>query len=177
MRLTSCTSDCNLFGTIFWGHYTWNSSDSFTMNQCFTTTTTSDSYFYINKSFFSQMAEYKCIRRLDNGYLVNDVYVDGQLIQRSCTRPGVSTSSLGNHDAPFAIFAEFNGDYSNPTIARPTKCPTWLDIQSVSLETSNGMQFDMKATLDNNNVPCFYDSVSQTFVRNAGTGSFSIVYV
>ena len=45
-------------------------------------------------------------------------------------------------------------------MARPTKCPTCLDIQRISLETDSGIQFDMKAALDNNGVPRFYDSVS-----------------
>lgn len=159
MRMTGCASDYNLFGTIFWGTYTWSDSTSFATNQCFTTSS-SDTRFYLNRSYFTQLAEYKCVRRLQNGYLVSDVYVDGQLIQSGQQRPDILATSIENGNSQFAVFAEFNGSYSSPSIARPTKCPTWLDIQSISLETDSGMQFDMKAALDNNGVPCFYDSVS-----------------
>lgn len=91
MRMTNCMNDYNLFGADYWQTYTWSSSQSFATNFCFVNESTR---FTLDKAFFSQMAEYKCVRRLDNGYLVNDVYVDGQLMQAGYKASEVTVSAI-----------------------------------------------------------------------------------
>ena len=175
MRMTGCESDCNLFGAnnMSVGTYTWSSSTQFALNQV---STASSERLYISWQEFAELKELKFVKKLNASktYFIPSVYISDQLLVEGLYNSELSYSNLPDARYLFGIFCEQNSTYSgdDPHCMRPTKCPQFLQIQSISLETDAGMQFDMRACLDKSNVPCFYDMVTKSYVYSKGTGSF-----
>lgn len=90
------------------------------------------------------------------------MYVDGVKVN---TLAAVNFASENSVDTIKVNAEVFNGQMRRSPIAR---------YYEVKVGSSNGLKADLKPCLDNNNVPCFYDEVSQTFIYHTGVGNAPI---
>ena len=171
LRICSFQNDYNLFGChpYLLGTYSWSSSNKVALNNI---KTSSDYYWLAVAQMKDDLHDLK-IKRIWNTaktYMKYSCWLDGKF-----QLEGIDTNenAASNHTGLmhwFGIFAESDGTSDNAM--RPNKCPTGVDIQSISLETDDGMQFDVRACLDKSNVPCFYNMVTKSYVYSRGTGVF-----
>lgn len=171
LRLRSFQNDYNLFGChpYLLGTYSWSSSNRVALNNI---KTSSDYYWLTVAQMKDDLHDLK-IKRVWNTaktYMKYSCWLDGEFQLEGID---ISENAASNHTGLmhwFGIFAETDGTSDN--VMRPTKCPTGVDIQVISLETDAGMQFDMRAALDGENVPCFYDMATKRYVRSQGATQF-----
>ena len=174
LRITSFASDCNLFGCHprLIGTYSWSSTGKVALNNI---KTSSDYYWLTVASMKDGLHDLKIKKAWNVGktYMKYSCWLDGEFQLEGIDVGDNAASQYTGKEWRFGVFAESNNsDASSDVPMRPTKCPTGVDIQVISLETDTGMQFDMRAALDGENVPCFYDMTTKRYVRSQGDTQF-----